>query len=926
MVKMHFISKLLKLLIKFRYRVDIKWLELFDSNNTNLILPSHIALIDPVIMFAFFWNKKHLRPVVTENYYRIPILKQIFKHIWAIKVPDLTWNTCENIDTSVIVGKITRELENNHNILLYPQWSLARQWFQSIVGKKITYYVMKKAPKDTKILTVNIHWLWWSRSSRARNWKAPNLALFILKGFLFVIFNLLFFVPKRRVEIEIKDSTKLLHNAEKKWIDIFNQELEKIYNIRWEEQINYLSGLFWYNTTKNRKSPNIIKWSIKDLKRVSFNNNTQIPQGVFDQIIKIINKIKPEYLWKINLDTNLILDCFFDSLDMAELKSTVHSIFTSSSNPPLLDLKTVWDVCMMAIGESTRTEDIPECKRKYSEEDKLIYTHLKSLLKEESTILSLMKSSLRTKKSNSFCYDSIFWVQTRKDFLVKAYLIADLLKKMPWEKIAIMLPSLSATSLLVVWCYLSKKIPVMLNWTLSEEAFYHCIKSQKVEVILTAKSFFQKIQTPWLKKYKMTFFEDILKNITLNQKISALIRAAKFKIPNDISKIAVVLFTSWSEALPKAVQLTHKNILHDLLWAAGVVWIKNSDIEICYLPPFHSFGFILWIAMPLVSGTRIVFSPDPNDSKTISDIIENTKSTFLASTPTFLNWIVQISDNDQLKSLRIAIVWAEKCPKELFTKFSKKSPNATIIEWYWITECSPIISVNPFKNNMEIKRWSVWIPILWEKIKILDLETHKEQPPKKEWMIYINWLNVFEWYIDKSLESPFEEIEGKIWYKTWDLWFLDKDWYLVISWRLKRFIKIAWEMISLPAIETVLSRKWKSDDWKEIIAIQAEEKQDWSDRLVLFTTENIKKHEINDYLHSQWIRNLVSIDEIIQIKEIPILWTWKVDYVQLKWFLQHWTTKQTDKKVWKWTVKWNQKTTVKTKKEKTDKIKKKIII
>ena len=299
---------------------------------------------------------------------------------------------------------------------------------------------------------------------------------------------------------------------------------------------------------------------------------------------------------------------------------------------------------------------------------------------------------------------------------------------------------------------------------------------------------------------------------------------------------------------------------------------------------------------------------------------------FLLLLQHFLNWIVQISDNDQLKSLRIAIVWAEKCPKELFTKFSKKSPNATIIEWYWITECSPIISVNPFKNNMEIKRWSVWIPILWEKIKILDLETHKEQPPKKEWMIYINWLNVFEWYIDKSLESPFEEIEGKIWYKTWDLWFLDKDWYLVISWRLKRFIKIAWEMISLPAIEAVLSRKWKSDNWKEIIAIQAEEKQDSSDRLVLFTTENIKKHEINDYLHSQWIRNLVSIDEIIQIKEIPILWTWKVDYVQLKRFLQHWTTKQTDKKVWKWTVKWNQKTTVKTKKEKTDKIKKKIII
>ena len=84
----------------------------------------------------------------------------------------------------------------------------------------------------------------------------------------------------------------------------------------------------------------------------------------------------------------------------------------------------------------------------------------------------------------------------------------------------------------------------MLNWTLSNEAFHHCIKSQNVKVILTAKSFFQKIQNPRLKKYQMTFFEDILKDISLSQKITAVLKAKKFNIPTDISKIAVVLFTS----------------------------------------------------------------------------------------------------------------------------------------------------------------------------------------------------------------------------------------------------------------------------------------------------------------------------------------------------------------------------------------------
>ena len=908
---MSFSSKLMKFFIRLRYRVNITWLELLDEKWSKLILPSHVALMDPVIMFAFLWEKKWLSPVVTEDYFNIPVLKQIFKSIWAISVPDLTKNS-KDLDASVIVADAIKALENDRNILLYPQWALARQGFQSIVGKKTAFLISQAAPKDTKILTVTIRWLWWSRSSRAWTWKAPNLALFVVKWLRFVIWNLFLLVPKRKVEIEIKDSTALLHKVEKKWLDAFNQELEKIYNAKWEEKLNYLTGLCWYNTTKYHKEPAVIQWSIKDLKKSSFNWNADVPADILNKITAIVKKIKPEFTGKIWLDTNLILECFFDSLDMAELKSTVQSAFSNASNPPLLDLKTVWDVAMMAVWHSATTEEMKPCEWKYSGDSKLIYAHIKDLINKESTVLTLMKESLKINKSDGFCYDSIFGVQSRNDFLIKAYLIADLLKKMPWERIAIMLPSLSATSLLVVWCYLAKKIPVMLNWTQSEEAFAHCIKSQNVQVILTAKSFFQKVQTPWLQKYKMTFFEDVLKDISLVQKLTAVCKAMCFKIPTDISKIAVVLFTSWSESLPKTVELTHENILNDLLWAAGVVWIKNSDVEICYLPPFHSFGFALWIVMPLISWARIVFTPDPNDSKTIADLIGHTKSTFLCSTPTFLNGIVQIAKDDQLKSLRIAIVWAEKCPKELFTNFSKKSPNATIIEWYGITECSPVIAVNPFKRNAEIKRWTVWLPILGQTVKILDLDTHKEQPAKKEWMIYVSWLNIFGWYVDKKLESPFEEFDGKKWYKTWDLWYLDKDGYLTISWRLKRFVKIAWEMISLPAIEIVLARKWKHSDGTECLAVEAQE-NDWAVKLTLFTTEKLWTNEVNDYLHSQWVTNLVSIASIMQLKEIPMLGTWKVDHVQLKSILQSWETKQPSKTTSKSTSKIKEKSTTKEK-------------
>ena len=57
---------------------------------------------------------------MTEDYYNVPVLKQLFKSVGAIPIPDLTKNGKE-LDTSAIVGKVIEALKNDRNILLYPQ-------------------------------------------------------------------------------------------------------------------------------------------------------------------------------------------------------------------------------------------------------------------------------------------------------------------------------------------------------------------------------------------------------------------------------------------------------------------------------------------------------------------------------------------------------------------------------------------------------------------------------------------------------------------------------------------------------------------------------------------------------------------------------------------------------------------------------------
>ena len=94
----------------------------------------------------------------------------------------------------------------------------------------------------------------------------------------------------------------------------------------------------------------------------------------------------------------------------------------------------------MSMGKSASNEELKPCERNFKNDKKLIYSHFKPIINSESTILSVMKDSFKDNLSESLCYDQIFGVQSKKDFLIKAYLISNLLKKIPGERIAINTP------------------------------------------------------------------------------------------------------------------------------------------------------------------------------------------------------------------------------------------------------------------------------------------------------------------------------------------------------------------------------------------------------------------------------------------------------------------------------------------------------
>lgn len=102
--------------------------------------------------------------------------------------------------------------------------------------------------------------------------------------------------------------------------------------------------------------------------------------------------------------------------------------------------------------------------------------------------------------------------------------------------------------------------------------------------------------------------------------------------------------------------------------------------------------------------------------------------------------------------------------------------------------------------------------------------------------------------------------------------------------RLKRFVKIGGEMISLPAVEAVLEASFATDSDKgPVLAVEATENE--HPELVLFTSRDIDREDANKKIRAAGLSGLHFIRRVIKLDEIPLLGTGKTDYRALKQLL-----------------------------------------
>ncbi len=458
--------------------------------------------------------------------------------------------------------------------------------------------------------------------------------------------------------------------------------------------------------------------------------------------------------------------------------------------------------------------------------------------------------------------------------LIASIIISEKIRKHDEGFIGVMIPTSAGCALTVLGTLMSGKTPVMINY--STGAAYNAIYAQKkcnFKTIITSKALLEKINCPVVEG--MVFIEDLMETITIRDKLRAAI-IAKLPLPL-LSRMVhagheddnlVILLTSGSEKDPRAVQLTHRNISSNIRSFSRVMKMYDSDVMLANLPYFHVFGLTVNLWTPLYFGMTIVTYANPLDYKMICTVLREEQPTVMVGTPSFLSGYLRKSDRDDFKSVRLIVSGADKCPDALRKEFLEKH-GITLYEGYGATETSPVISTNTPEYN---KPGSVGKVLPGVRVRIENYESGKECRAGEVGRILVEGDLVMKGYLDDFEETSMRIRHG--WYDTGDMGFLDKDGFLWHAGRLKRFVKIGGEMVSLVKVEDVLQKLLPEGVFCSVVEIPDALK---GVRIIAAVTQKVDEKKILMQMSEQ-LPNISLPKQFIVIEEFPRMGSGKTDF------------------------------------------------
>lgn len=443
------------------------------------------------------------------------------------------------------------------------------------------------------------------------------------------------------------------------------------------------------------------------------------------------------------------------------------------------------------------------------------------------------------------------------------------------EAVGVMLPNTNGVVLSLLGLSSAGQVAAMINYTAGPASVTAAIRTAVIHTVVSSRAFVEKagladiVAAIEAGGAKLLWLEDIRAEISTFEKLCAALLWRRALHIQDAKKPAVILFTSGSEGTPKAVVLSHRNLVANAMQAEARISVSPADTLLNVLPVFHSFGLTGGTILPLVAGIRLFLYPSPLHYKIIPEIARKVRPTVMFGTDTFLaNYARNAKDGD-FSSLRFVVAGAEAVKPETRRVWRDRF-QTKIIEGYGLTEAAPVVAVNTAIHGRE---GTVGRLLPGMRMKLEPVEGIAQGG-----RLWITGPNLMMGYISADRPGELQPVTEN-WHDTGDIVSVDREGFITISGRAKRFAKVAGEMVSLGAVEMLVQSLWPEEHHA---AVSVPDKRR-GERIVLVTTAaDASPEALRQYGKKAGIAELSVPADIIKVKEIPVLGSGKTDYISAR--------------------------------------------
>ncbi|MET0596896.1 MAG: AMP-binding protein [Mesorhizobium sp.] len=441
----------------------------------------------------------------------------------------------------------------------------------------------------------------------------------------------------------------------------------------------------------------------------------------------------------------------------------------------------------------------------------------------------------------------------------------------PGEAIGLMLPNANGVAIAFLALQSAGRVAAMINYTAGPANVAAAVRLATMRTVISSRAFVEKadlgevVEAIGEAGARIVWMEDLRDSITLAEKALGALTWQWPMVRREANQPAVLLFTSGSEGLPKGVVLSHRNILANALQAEARLTLTPQDKLLNVLPVFHSFGLTAGTVLPLLIGVRLFLYPSPLHYKLIPEVAAKAKPTILVGTDTFLNGYARTAKDSDFQSLRLVVAGAEAVKAET-RRIWRERFGAEIVEGFGMTEAAPVVAVNTAIHGRDGTVGRL-LPGMRLKLEPVDGISDGGR-------LFLSGPNVMLGYM--SPDRPGElQAPADGWHDTGDIVSVDREGFIAIRGRAKRFAKIGGEMVSLGAVEMLVQALWP-EEHHAAVAVPDKRK---GERIILVTTaEQADAKALRQFGKKSGANELMVPDGIVKVDSMPLLGSGKTDY------------------------------------------------